>query len=89
MDSGKVVLDDRVADDVSLTSVLACHLALRRPEESIAKALSSWNFTDMGNGLEWQGSVAGPDRLRFLGMISRYVGVLTSISLNENNGDKQ
>ena len=42
----------------------------------------------MGDGLSWQGHVAGPDRLRFVGMISRYVGVLTSISLDENCGDK-
>lgn len=88
LDRGKVVLDDRVADDVSLTSMLACRLVLRRPEASIAKALAGWNFTDMGDGLRWQGNVAGPDRLRFVGMISRYVGVLTSISLDEGCGDQ-
>lgn len=88
LDHGKVVLDDRVADDVALTSMLACRLALRRPEASIAKALSGWNFTDMGAGLEWHGNVAGPDRLRFIGMISRYVGVLTTISLEENKGSE-
>ncbi len=88
LDRGKVVLDDRVADEVSLTSKLACRLVLRRPEASIAKALANWHFTDTGDGLSWQGSVAGPDRLRFVGMISRYVGVLTSISLDENGGDK-
>jgi ABC-2 type transport system ATP-binding protein len=85
LDRGKVVLDDRVADDVSLTGMLACHLTLRRPEESIAKALLGWNFQDTGDGLQWQGSVAGPDRLRFIGMISRYVGILTHISLAENS----
>jgi len=86
MDRGKVVLDDRVAEDVSLSGKLACRLTLRRSEEAIAKALLGWNFSDMGGGLEWQGIVAGPDRLRFLGMISRYVGVLTSISLDEDKG---
>jgi len=86
LDRGKVVLDDRVADDVSLTGKLACRLSLRRPEESIAKALAGWNFQDVGGGLEWQGAVAGPDRLRFLGMLSRYVGILTSIRLDENGG---
>jgi ABC-2 type transport system ATP-binding protein len=88
LDRGKVVLDDRVADDVSLTGMLACRLTLRRPEESIAKALLGWNFQDTGDGLEWQGSVAGPDRLRFIGMISRYVGILTHISLVENSGNQ-
>jgi ABC-2 type transport system ATP-binding protein len=86
LDRGKVVLDDRVADDVSLTGMLACRLSLRRAEESIARALLGWNFQNTGDGLEWQGNVAGPDRLRFLGMISRYVGILTSIRLDEVAG---
>jgi ABC-2 type transport system ATP-binding protein len=83
MDRGKVVLDDRVADDSSLSEKLVCRLALRRPEAAIAKALSGWNFRDAGNGIEWEGMIAGPDRLRFLGMLSRYVGLLTKISLDE------
>lgn len=83
LDRGKVVLDDKVADDVSLSGLLTCRLVLRRPEEAIAKALGSWNFRDLGNGTEWQGIVAGADRLRFIGMLSRYVGLLTKISLDE------
>jgi ABC-2 type transport system ATP-binding protein len=89
LDRGKVVLDDRVADDVSLTGMLACRLSLRRAEESIAKALRGWNFQDTGDGMEWHGSVAGPDRLRFIGMLSRYVGILTHISLDENSGKRE
>jgi ABC-2 type transport system ATP-binding protein len=86
LDRGKVVLDDKVADDVSLSGLLACRLSLRRPEAAIAKALENWKFTDMGNGTEWQGMVSGADRLRFLGMLSRYVGLLTKISLDEVEG---
>lgn len=84
MDRGKVVLDDRVDDDASLSGKLVCRLALRRPEAAIAKALSGWGFRDAGNGTEWEGLVAGPDRLRFLGMLSRYVGLLTKISMDES-----
>lgn len=86
LDRGKVVLDDKVADDVSLSGLLACRLTLRRPEAAIAKALENWKFTDTGNGTEWQGMVSGADRLRFLGMLSRYVGLLTKISLDEVEG---
>ncbi|HUW49907.1 MAG TPA: ABC transporter ATP-binding protein [Sulfuricella sp.] len=85
MDRGKVVLDDRVNDDASLSGKLACRLVLRRPEAAIAKALSGWGFRDVGNGAEWEGLVAGPDRLRFLGMLSRYVGLLTRISMDETD----
>jgi ABC-2 type transport system ATP-binding protein len=84
MDSGKVVLDDRVLDDASLSGKLVCRLSLRRPEDAIAKALTDWSFRDTGNGTEWEGVIAGPDRLRFLGTLSRYVGLLTRISLDES-----
>jgi len=83
MDSGKVVLDDKVVDDASLSRKLSCRLSLRRSEEAIAKALTEWRFRDTGNGTEWEGVIAGPDRLRFLGTLSRYVGLLTMISLDE------
>jgi ABC-2 type transport system ATP-binding protein len=83
MDGGKVVLDDRVLDDASLSGKLVCRLSLRRSEAAIAKALTDWRFRDAGNGTEWEGVIAGPDRLRFLGTLSRYVGLLTRISLDE------
>jgi ABC-2 type transport system ATP-binding protein len=83
MDMGKVVLDDRVAD-APLTGVLACVVSLRRADPAIAKALGEWGFVaGQGEGLEWSGTVAGADRLRFMGMLSRYVGLLTRVSLEE------
>ena len=83
LDMGRVVLDDRVADDVSLTGQLHCRIAVKRAEPALAKALSAWNYQDRGEGLEWEGEVAGPDRLRFLGMTSRYVALITDISMTE------
>ena len=85
LDMGKVVLDDRVADDISLSGLLACRISVKRPEPAFAKALGSWNFVDIGDGLEWQGTVAGPDRLRFLGMTSRYVALISNLSITEVN----
>jgi ABC-2 type transport system ATP-binding protein len=84
LDLGRVVLDDRVADDVSLSSLLACRISVKRPEPALAKALAAWNFEELDGGLEWRGTVAGPDRLRFLGVTSRYVGVISHISLTES-----
>jgi ABC-2 type transport system ATP-binding protein len=83
LDMGKVVLDDRVADDVSLAGVLACRIVVKRAEPAFAKALGAWNFADRGNGLVWEGNVSGPDRLRFHGMVSRYVALISDISLTE------
>ncbi len=83
LDLGKVVLDDRVADDISLTGLLNCRIVVKRAEPALAKALGSWNFADRGGGLEWHGTVAGPDRLRFLGMTSRYVALISDMSMTE------
>ena len=60
---------------------------VKRTEPALSKALGGWNFTDIsatqGDGLEWQGLIAGPDRLRFLGMISRYVALVSNITISE------
>jgi ABC-2 type transport system ATP-binding protein len=88
LDMGKVVLDDRVADDVSLSGILSCRISVKRNEAAFAKAMASWSFVDLGQGLDWQGDVAGPDRLRFLGMTSRYVALISHLSMMETGAAK-
>ncbi len=86
MDQGEVVLDDRVADLVDLSSRLSCRIELTRPEDAFAKTISEWGFK--GSDLVWEGEVPGPDRLRFLGVLSRYAALLAGISMQEA-GDAQ
>ena len=83
MDQGVVVLDDRVEDEVDMNSLLLCRIVLSRPETAFAKAIAEWGFEDSGNGEVWEGIVAGPDRLRFLGILSRYAGLLKTIQMDE------
>jgi ABC-2 type transport system ATP-binding protein len=80
LDRGKIVLDDHVADTVDPSAVQACTLTLTRAENALAKSLTEWGF-DNGDGVTWSGTVAGPDRLRFLGMMSRYAGLIASLEL--------
>ena len=84
MDLGKVVLDDRVADYVSLSGRLACRIVIKRPEAAFIKAIGAWNFTESSDGLVWEGHVAGADRLRFHGMVARYIALIADISLVES-----
>ncbi len=84
MDMGKIVLDDKVADDVALTARLACRIVLKRFEPAFAKALAGWNFASRDGDLVWEGEIAGPDRLRFLGIVSRYTALVGDLSLAEN-----
>lgn len=83
MDMGRVVLDDRVAEETTLSAMFQCRLTLVRPDAAIARTLTGWQFADRREGVEWHGLVAGPDRLRFLGMVTRYVGLLARIELTE------
>ena len=83
MDQGSVVLDDRVADLVDFSSRLRCSIGLTKPEPAFAKALGEWGFRGSREGRVWEGFVAGPDRLRFLGVLSRYAALLTDIQLKE------
>lgn len=81
MDQGVVTLDDRVADVVDMASTLQCQVQLSRDEPAFAKAMAEWGFTSAG--LTWSGRVAAPDRLRFLGVLSRYAGVLAALEMRE------
>ncbi|MDR2154136.1 MAG: ATP-binding cassette domain-containing protein, partial [Burkholderiaceae bacterium] len=83
LDLGKVALDDRVAEDVSLAALLDCRIVARRADPALAKALLAWQFADQGDGLQWQGHVAAADRLRFLGMISRYSALMADFRMTE------
>jgi len=83
MDMGKVVLDDKVADAVSLTATLNCRIVLQRFEPAFARALDGWKFSSSDENRVWEGEIAGPDRLRFLGIVSRYTALVSDLSLAE------
>jgi ABC-2 type transport system ATP-binding protein len=82
LDRGKVVLDDRVAD-ASLGGLLECAVTLRRDDPAIAKALVDWGFVRQAEPCSFAGTVPAADRLRFMGLLSRYVGLLTKVSIDE------
>ncbi len=83
LDQGQVVLDDRVEDLVDLSSRLHCRIQLTRADEAFARAIRAWGFAQGEETHAWSGWVAGPDRLRFLGMLSRYAAILAEIHLQE------
>ncbi len=85
MDQGRIVLDDEVADTVDMTSKLDCRIRMTRFEDAFARALGEWGFVvDAQDDNSWHGQIAGPDRLRFLGMVSRYAALLATVEMNES-----
>ena len=82
MDQGRIVLNDHVDDQVDMSSMLDSKLTLAKAS-AFAETVREWGFVDTGEGLVWHGQVAGPDRLRFLGVLSRYAALLKGIQLQE------
>lgn len=85
LDQGDIVLNDHVADQIDLASMLICCLRLGRSDSAFAETIREWGFVDSEDGRVWRGEIAGPDRLRFLGVLSRYAALLKGIQLDENN----
>ncbi|TNF99024.1 MAG: ABC transporter ATP-binding protein [Gammaproteobacteria bacterium] len=83
LDQGKIVLNDHVADQVDMSSMLDCRLTLTRADAAFAETVREWGFTESDEGMIWQGRVSGPDRLRFLGVLSRYAALLKGIQMEE------
>lgn len=82
MDRGRIVLDDRVEDAVGTSGRLECEVTISQPLDAFDKTIQDWNFTS-DDQLCWRGVVAGPDRLRFLGTLSRYAGLIKAVHLDE------
>ena len=89
LDRGRVVLDDRVEEAVDPSLRLDCTVRLRQPDDAFARAIGEWGFQPDEKGVEWRGVVAGPDRLRFLGMLARYSGIIAALSLTERAATAQ
>ena len=88
LDQGRIVLDDHVDDRLDMASVLDCSITLAEPNAAFAGAIAAWEFTAEDEGRVWRGLVAGPDRLRFLGMLSRYAGLLQGIEMKEGQHEE-
>ncbi len=85
LESGRITIDDHVAASTDASTVVCCSLVLSRIDDAFSKAIREWGFEDKSTGLNWQGEVAAADRLRFLGLLSRYSSILKNIRLDENN----
>ena len=87
LDCGRVVLDDHVDDRVDMAGVLNCRVELVKENEAFASAITGWDFAADESGRVWTGQLAGPDRLRFLGLLSRYAATLGNIEMKEVERD--
>jgi ABC-2 type transport system ATP-binding protein len=85
LDHGRIVLDDHVDDQVDLASLLDCRIRIANDHAAFGKAIRKWGFAQEEGAGVWHGQIAGPDRLRFLGVLSRYAGLLEGLEMRETN----
>jgi ABC-2 type transport system ATP-binding protein len=81
LDRGRVVLDDTVTDAGALGSTFRVACQVARDEASFARAAGDWGLAAAGS--TWTGTIAGPDRLHFLGFMARHAGLIRSFSVEE------
>jgi len=85
MERGRIAFDNRLAEDGLAGAALRATVAMSRCEPAFVAALEQWGFSRDSAGLVWRGSVANPDRLRFLCLLSHYSGVIGAVSLAETS----
>ena len=85
MDQGKVVLDENIANLDDMSRKLSCSVDMLKIDLAFAKALASWNFKSLKDETSWEGVIAGPDRLKFLGMLSRYSALISGVNITSIN----
>ena len=81
LDRGRVAFDDRTVPSAAAECPMRALLRIARPDPAFAKAMTEWGFAPCDGGLAWSGRVPAPDRLRLLGLMSRYAGLLAGVTL--------
>ena len=85
LEHGRIILDDTVTDAGTLGSTFAVKIDTARPEPSFARAAGEWGLVETDEG-RWTGTIAGPDRLRFLGFVARHAGLIRGVGIEETGG---
>lgn len=81
LERGKVVLDDVVTDAGALGSGFLARLELAGADPAFARGAVEWGLSSADRDTSWQGEIAGPDRLRFLGFVARHSGVISGFEM--------
>ena len=82
MDQGRLVLDDRV-DAADPGTRMRCTVILTKQAQTFGATAKDWNLTSNDDMLTWHGEITAADRLRFLGVLARYSGLLQTVKLEQ------
>jgi ABC-2 type transport system ATP-binding protein len=88
LDSGKIALDDAVADRLKTGDLLNCSVSLHAAHEPFSRMMKEWNFTAV-SGLSFTGQVPAAEAFRFLSVMSRYAGIIATLSVDGRHTEIQ
>ena len=81
MDYGRVVQDELIDESSLAETVMACRVRLTKAHGSATRMLAEWDFSQVDNELEFEGSFIGAERLRFLTSISHFANSIKELSI--------
>ncbi len=87
LDAGVITIDDIVESGESdaLTGEQICVLELKRLPDSVKGVLQEWSFNPQDNdGLKWEGIIPSADSFRFHATLTRWSGIIESVTLRRN-----
>lgn len=91
LDGGSISIDDIVeahGADI-LTEKFKCFIAFKKLPTSVKLTLEDWGFKHkLGFELEWEGTIPAADSFRFHATLTRWSGLITSISVDQEKEDK-
>lgn len=85
LDSGRIVIDDVVAHagrSETLGEVGGACIEFSEEPDTVQDALRDWGFER--NEGTWRGRIAAPDRFRFLALVTRWSGLVSRFSFDDN-----
>ncbi len=82
MDYGRVVEDEYINTSSLGDTMLTCRVHLTKAHEAASRILEEWDFKNSDDGLEFEGSFIGAERLRFFTSISHFANHIEKLNIN-------
>jgi len=82
IDHGRIVQDEQISESRLADHQLNCQVMFTEQNDQAVQILQDWNFKRRENGLSFEGSFIGTERLRFMTTISHFANQIKSLNIN-------
>ncbi|MFH2132637.1 MAG: ABC transporter ATP-binding protein [bacterium] len=82
IDHGRIIQDEQINQSHMADTQLNCRVILTESNDQATQFLQEWNFRQGENGLAFDGSFIGAERLRFMTTIAHFANQIKSLHIN-------